>query len=463
MRLVSVGLALGIVLLTSTAPSRAVDPIQYRNDFAMRFLEPESWMALAKQLHDRGERLTAFYLLETARRARFDQATFDHAFQQHFLGIVPPETSTTAESRFLSELPTRAAAAKDLAQLYALRRDWTAAEKYARKNLETDPDPLSGVALLAEVLTAAGRFEESRNLEEDWLQQHPDTKEWYTVQIARQLDTQPAEAAKLVATALERFPNDGRIVFNAAVLRQQEGKLDEAEELMLRASALAPEDANVQGWVGRFFLKARLDRPKALDHYLNAYFLDPHFYDTEFAESRIRELNWKLGEAEFRSLRARDVPLSVAALHANPRVAELALGEMAADWKSEHTEAVVRMLAHEEPTARWQAVQLLKLKADDGFDARLESLLRDPDLIQRGLAAYLAVHRWGRASFPQIEELLKSDAQLLRYDAISALALEGGDAATDLLKKHSATETHPALRATLADLTGATAPPGPTE
>ena len=39
-----------------------------RVDFAMRFLEPEPHMALAKYFFDHGDRLEAFYILEAARR-----------------------------------------------------------------------------------------------------------------------------------------------------------------------------------------------------------------------------------------------------------------------------------------------------------------------------------------------------------------------------------------------------------
>ena len=75
-----------------------------------------------------------------------------------------------------------------------------------------------------------------------------------------------------------------------AVVLQDDKKIQEAEEHFVRAAALAKDSPHIQGWTGRFFLKVKLDGPKALEYYLNAYFLDPHFYDSEHAEDRI----WKI-------------------------------------------------------------------------------------------------------------------------------------------------------------------------
>ena len=60
-----------------------------RQDFAMRFLEPEPHMALAKYFRDAGDPVAAFNILETARRGRFPEEVFNQAFKAHFLGEKP--------------------------------------------------------------------------------------------------------------------------------------------------------------------------------------------------------------------------------------------------------------------------------------------------------------------------------------------------------------------------------------
>src|ERR1044071_9710472 len=60
-----------------------------RADYVMRFMEPEPHMALARYFRDRGVRLEAFYVLETARRTRFEEEEFNAAFRRYFLGEKP--------------------------------------------------------------------------------------------------------------------------------------------------------------------------------------------------------------------------------------------------------------------------------------------------------------------------------------------------------------------------------------
>jgi HEAT repeat protein len=83
--------------------------------------------------------------------------------------------------------------------------------------------------------------------------------------------------------------------------------------------------------------------------------------------------------------------------------------------------------------------------ADEEFDERLEQLLEDADLRRRGLAAYIAIHRWGEHAFPFLRNLLQSEAQLVRYDAISALLQEGGEPGKALLRQHREHETNEML------------------
>jgi hypothetical protein len=77
---------------------------------------------------------------------------------------------------------------------------------------------------------------------------------------------------------------------------------------------------------------------------------------------------------------------------------------------------------------------------------KLRALLTDGDLRKRGLAAYLAVHLWKNESFPVVKGMLVDEAQLVRFDALSALILEGGADGRRIAYEHAANETNPTLK-----------------
>ena len=51
-----------------------------------------------------------------------------------------------------------------------------------------------------------------------------------------------------------------------------------------------------------------------------------------------------------------------------------------------------------------------------------------------------------RQLLPGLENMRREDAQLLRFDAVSALAKEGGNEGGRILLAHRRVETHPALQ-----------------
>jgi hypothetical protein len=95
---------------------------------------------------------------------------------------------------------------------------------------------------------------------------------------------------------------------------------------------------------------------------------------------------------------------------------------------------------------RWYAMQILKEKVDRSFDETLKALLNDKDLRKRGLAAYIAVHLWKQESFGMMRAMLKEESQLLRFDAVSALIMEGGAEGRAIVVEHLPSEKHPNLK-----------------
>jgi hypothetical protein len=69
------------------------------------------------------------------------------------------------------------------------------------------------------------------------------------------------------------------------------------------------------------------------------------------------------------------------------------------------------------------------------------------------LAAYLAVHLWKQESFAFMRKMLREESQLLRFDALSALIIEGGFEGRRIVVEHRAGENNPTLQR-MIDATG---------
>ena len=426
-----------------------LDLEQLRTELAMRWLEPEPHMALAKSIHDHGDRLLAFYILENIRRTRFTTEIFDQAFNQVFREREAFENSPEAAAAARAAVeaaPTDPEALIHLADIYISREEYTAASRLLEQAIEVKPDEPGAWFALAETYRRQGRAEDATRTTERFVETHPESPEVVLQQTAAMMESDPAKARLILRRAAEANPYSGTILFNLAIVIQQEGDLGEAERLYREAARLALDDAHVQGWTGRFLLKVADDPEGALHHYLNAYFLDPHFYDTEYAESRIRELAWESAEKEMDRLLEQETSVETLLRHSNPNITGMALETAKKDWKPTYVEPVVELTIHDDPGLRWDAAVALMEKADETFDERLHQLLEDTSLRRRGLAAYIAVHRWGEDAFPSLQNLLRSEAQLVRYDAISALLQEGGEPGKTLLRKYKENETNEMLR-----------------
>ena len=240
-------------------------------------------------------------------------------------------------------------------------------------------------------------------------------------------------------------------LFNKAVDLQRAGESKQAEELYVKAAELAPRSVRIQSWVGRYFFKERRDDLRALPFYLNAYFLDPHAYESEFVESRIRSINYDEATLRYRLLGRQDASLEEILREPNPTVVVIALGNLTDDWQPAYVKPLLGAMAHDDEEVRWLATEAIRKHVDRSFDDVLKTLLQDDDLRIRGLAAYISVHLWKQQSFDLLRRMLSDEAQLLRFDAVSALAREGGNEGRRLLVAQRRFETHPRLRRMIDD------------
>lgn len=461
-KLVLVVLVLVASVLIAGAPDPISDPrlLELRHQLAMRWLEPEPHMELARYLHDRGDRLQAFFILENARRTRLPEEVFDESFARVFLGEEPFDNGPEAEARARAAIETHpedAAAVAHLADIHISRGEYDLAGPLLERAILLQPERFANWEALAEVRRRQGRPEEARELLERRDAEQSDAPEARLERAAELIQSDPAAAERVLAEAVAAEPDDPMLLFNLGVARQEHGDQKGARAAYDAAAAAGPKIAHIQGWTARYLLMVADDPAAALERYLTAYFLDPHFYDSEYAESRIRSLAWERASERLRAAEAAGGSAASALADPDPVVASRALDEAAETWSPDLVEPLLELMLRDDPGLRWGATALLAEHVTESFDARLEKLLEDPDLRRRGLAAYIAARRWGSDSIPRLQPLLASEAQLVRYDAISALLQEVGEPAHAALRAHLPSEPNALLRQIIEAYT---APPG---
>src|SRR5690349_4379612 len=161
----------------SFAQAQAQSLSQLRAEYAMRFLEPAPHMALAKYFRDKGNRLQAFYILENARRGRFEEDEFNKAFALAFRGSRPPDYSQAAEVALLNEHardPNTIDTIVKLADIYISREDWANAKKYISKAIQLQPEDFENTKALAEVFRREGKEEEAGRLLQEYAHKYPE-------------------------------------------------------------------------------------------------------------------------------------------------------------------------------------------------------------------------------------------------------------------------------------------------
>ena len=428
-------LSLLLLLLCCVAASVTADDelSRLREDYARRYFGVDTHLALAKHLESRGDQLTAFYICEAARRDRSGDEVFDPAFRRIFGGDLF-DNSAAAEKRLRAEVeasPDDAAKRIALADVYLSRSEWKRAEKELKQALALAPDSFDAVALLAEVLRRDGRKTEGEALEAKWLAGHAQSVEALRHRAQALSGENDDAARKLLKEAVLQHPNDAQLHFMNGSMLQRAGDLVAAEKELTLAAELDPKSAMILGWTGRFELKLMKNPAKALPYYLDAYFLDPHFYETEYAEGRIRTIAYELAAG---SVSAADSLLPLFR-DRNPVVAGLAIARADEAWDAAYVEPLVALLASDDETVRARSAETLSNHVDATFDARLRELLRSSDLRVRGSAAYIAGARWKEEVVPILAPWLDEPADLIRYDAISVLATSGGDRGRALLRK----------------------------
>jgi tetratricopeptide (TPR) repeat protein len=449
-------LILGAVLSMTTDCIRADDPAgdSARKEYARRYLEPDAHMLLAKYLVDTGKKAMAFCLMENARQ-RFGDDLFNLAHLKVFARSKPIVTDEASEKQLLETLkskPDDVETTALLADVYAVRGDFERAAEFAEKACKLAPESFECVDRLNLINELRQHGAEAERAYGDFVKRNPDSSEAYSQRIFDLLKTDKNEASRLIDEGCQKHPQDGDLLLHRAWLQAEQGRLDDAEKTYLQAVALEPRSSATQGSLGRFYLKQKHDEEKSIECYLNAYFVNPHYYDGEFAEFRLSEMLKTRDKSKYQELRKHAADAGALLQHDDFMVVSQALREIDQNWRPEYLEPMVALLTHDYEGVRWRATQALANHADDGFDPRLRELLKDPNDYRRGCAAYIAANRWKEKSFDDLRRLLKDESQLVQYDAISALMMTEIPEAKTLVREEVKDPKNPFLQEMLKHL-----------
>lgn len=251
-------------------------------------------------------------------------------------------------------------------------------------------------------------------------------------------------------------PRNAKEPFRMATKLAAEQKYDEAEVYYLKASKIYDKSFAINIWTGRFYYKARSDSSRALPYYFRSYFLYPHAYETEYAEYRIRAITGADAERVFSTYISQGKSYSELVRDSNPIIVALAIGEIAKSWKGDHLPVLLDALSNDDSSNRWGAFVTLQKNGGARFDQIVDDLLTDNDLRKRGLAAYAIVERDDSQKFDVLQRMLSDPAELVRFDAVSALAMRGGVKGKEILAKHQLIEKQPRLTALIVEALKAT-------
>jgi len=278
----------------------------------------------------------------------------------------------------------------------------------------------------------------------EYIRRYPDSPQAILYQTEPLIKENPEAAKKLLEAGIQKYPKVGMLYFQLGRLVQEREDLKAAEALFVKAAELDTQSEVIQSWVGRFFLKVKNEYEKALPYYLTAYFLNPHAYESEYVESRIYGIASKIVNSTVTSTKPQE--LRQLLRHADPAIVDKAIDLQKEDLGAEE---LIELMHHDCRTIRWKACELLKNQGAKLAETIILELLESQDLRLKGLAAYLWINRKGPAGFKDIDPLLTSETQLLQFDTVSALLLEGGEDGKKHLKTIPKDNLHPRVAAML--------------
>lgn len=187
----------------------------------------------------------------------------------------------------------------------------------------------------------------------------------------------------------------------------------------------------------RYFLKVNRDEQRALGLYLDLYFYDPHYYDGEYAEFRIKEIASAHKESWWKVRNRSGLPLRQwVAKEKNPRVLDGFLKESRDRWDASLVPVMFTMFENDDPAIQAGALHVLLEHPREVPREAILRMLKGDDLVQRAIAAFLVVKCLTPDEFPVLQDNLQSGIELIQIDTMQALARMGGPGGLKYLKGH---------------------------
>ena len=434
----SVGLILAPLLQAATGKADKPDApepqlTELRQNFARHYFDPEARLRLARYLADHGQRLIGFYMSEECRHTLGDKS-FGPAHAKVFLDY---DLSPAHEAELKATYATKKTAklAVKLADIQVGNKKPEKGEEYALEAIALEPENLDWVKCLAAIRESEGKPDETKAMIAGIVAKYPKSLAAALDEISRKAEpmSEKTKAAKyvaelkpLVVAALARFPDSPDLRAAFGMLLLSEGKSNEADAEFRRVAELDPESAERQGNVGGYFLKTRERPGDAFPYYLNAYFLDPHYYDWEYAESRIRKISYEQGEQTFGNFRKKHRSLAEIAALDDPVILGMVLDEMKEHWSDDYVTPLARLLRSDDPNLRANATDALMKHPSKQVTALEAKLEKDDDLRVHSTVLYLIPGADQSHAVARLKAYLSDPADLIRFDAASTLIEQCG-------------------------------------
>ncbi len=212
-----------------------------------------SHLMLGKLLRRQGDLPAARQCLETAQ----SQAPENLAIVSELVDLDLAEGNFAAAEARIPDFPGKEAQAGELVlrgKIFAAQEKWDEAEETLQKALETQPDLSIARDLLLSVYVRAKKTPQAIEKLKTLLQERPESVQHRILLASLHSESgDDANAAAQYEAGLKAAPNSVAMLNNLAYLySQQEGRLDDAENLARKARGLLPANpgiADTLGWI----------------------------------------------------------------------------------------------------------------------------------------------------------------------------------------------------------------------
>lgn len=229
----------------------------------------------------------------------------------------------------------------------------------------------------------------------------------------------------------------------------EEGKITSGKAEAILDKALYDLNSYLEPKIlaANYFLKGKNDYIKALNIYIDLYFDNPHFYDWEFAEFRIKTISLENKKAWWETKKMSGAPIAkLIESENNPRIIGVAISEIRDNWNSEYLQVMLKLFRNDDPDIQRQALHTILHHPEDAPSKEtIKKLLNDKDLIVRAMASFLVVKCLGEKHFNLLKDNLESGIELIQYDTMQALVVMGGKNGKEFLKKNPLKNAQPEL------------------